>query len=99
MNGHSKYSFIILLLSLGAVASHAAQRETGPGTLRVGDGVVALWTSGPAGDQNPIALDSGQDFTMVDALGRILGEDVVRVANRMTRMYSEAPIRGFQKVV
>jgi neutral/alkaline ceramidase-like enzyme len=64
-----------------------------------GDGMVALWTSGPAGDQNPIALDSGEDFTMVDALGRILGEDVVRVANRMTRMSSEASIRGSQKVV
>lgn len=63
------------------------------------DGVVALWTSGPAGDQNPIALDSGEDFTMVDALGRILGEDAVRVANRITRMSLEAAIRGSEKVI
>ena len=42
--------------------------------------VVALWTSGAAGDQNPISLARGSDFTMVDALGRILGEEAVRVA-------------------
>jgi len=44
------------------------------------DKVVALWTSGAAGDQNPISLARGSDFTMVDALGRILGEETVRVA-------------------
>jgi hypothetical protein len=42
--------------------------------------VVALWTSGAAGDQNPVSLAS-KDFTMVDALGKILGEESVRVAN------------------
>lgn len=44
------------------------------------DKVVALWTSGAAGDQNPISLARGSDFTMVDALGKILGEETVRVA-------------------
>src|SRR5262245_11564590 len=44
------------------------------------DGVVALWTSGAAGDQNPVSLARGSDFTMVDALGKILGEEAVRVA-------------------
>jgi hypothetical protein len=44
------------------------------------DGVVALWTSGAAGDQNPVSLARGSDFTMVDALGKMLGEQAVRVA-------------------
>ena len=44
------------------------------------DGVVALWTSGAAGDQNPISLARGSDFTMVDALGKMLGEQAVRAA-------------------
>jgi hypothetical protein len=44
------------------------------------ENVVALWTSGAAGDQNPISLARGSDFTMVDALGNILGEEAVRVA-------------------
>jgi neutral ceramidase len=44
------------------------------------DKVVALWTSGAAGDQNPISMARGSDFTMVDALGKILGEEAVRVA-------------------
>ena len=42
--------------------------------------VVALWTSGAAGDQNPISLARGSDFTMMDSLGKILGERAVRVA-------------------
>jgi hypothetical protein len=42
--------------------------------------VVALWTSGAAGDQNPVSLARGEDFGMVDALGKILGEEAVRVA-------------------
>ena len=42
--------------------------------------VVALWTSGAAADQNPISLARGSDFTMVDALGKILGQEAVRVA-------------------
>ena len=42
--------------------------------------VVALWTSGAAGDQNPISVARGSDFTMVDALGKILGQEAVRVA-------------------
>jgi len=61
--------------------------------------VVALWTSGPAGDQNPIVMDSGEDFTMADGLGRILGEETVRVANNITSMSSEAKIRGDQQVI
>ena len=44
------------------------------------DDMVAVWTSGAAGDQNPISVARDSDFTMVDALGRILGEESVRVA-------------------
>jgi hypothetical protein len=62
------------------------------------DDLVAVWTSGAAGDQNPISLASGEDFTMVDALGRILGEEVVRVAG-VIRTSPDAPLRGAQQVV
>ena len=64
-----------------------------------GNGVVALWTSGAAGDQNPIAMDRGEDFSMVNALGRILGEETVRVANGIKSQSSEASIWGSQRVI
>jgi hypothetical protein len=64
-----------------------------------GNEVVALWTSGPAGDQNPIVMDSGEDFSMVDALGRILGEESVRVANNITTVSQKATIWGSQQVL
>jgi hypothetical protein len=60
--------------------------------------VVALWTSGPAGDQNPIALATGSDFSLVDSLGQILGEEVIRVAAGI-KTQAEARIRGAQKWV
>lgn len=68
-----------------------------------GNGVVVPWTSGAAGDQNPIyaVLDepnSGRIQPM-DALGRILGEEVIRVAENVGRMTSRASIQGGQKVV
>lgn len=64
-----------------------------------GNGMVALWTSGPAGDQNPIVEDSGEDFSMVNALGRILGEESVRIANNIHSMSSQARIWGMQQVL
>jgi hypothetical protein len=64
-----------------------------------GEGPVAVWTSGAAGDQNPAVMDSGEDFSMVDALGRTLGEESVRVANDMTRMSPQASIRSSQRVI
>lgn len=59
------------------------------------DKVVALWTSGPAGDQNPIASSWDLDdvlthkirepgelgFQLSDTLGRVLGEEAIRAAN------------------
>jgi hypothetical protein len=64
-----------------------------------GEGPVVVWTSGAAGDQNPVAMDMGEDFSMVDALGRILGEECVRVANQITVLSSLASIRGSQRVI
>jgi len=60
--------------------------------------VVALWTSGAAGDQNPISLARGSDFSMVEALGKILGEDAVRVAEGV-QTTEQARIWGKQQVV
>ncbi|MGH9353939.1 MAG: neutral/alkaline non-lysosomal ceramidase N-terminal domain-containing protein [Terriglobia bacterium] len=65
----------------------------------VTNGLVALWTSGPAGDQNPIVEDSDEDFSMVGALGRILGEESVRVANDITGMSSRANIWSAQQLI
>jgi neutral ceramidase len=47
---------------------------------KTSESVVALWTSGAAGDQNPISLSRASDFTMVESLGKILGEEAVRAA-------------------
>ena len=60
---------------------------------------MAVWTSGAAGDQNPITEDRGEDFTMVDGLGRILGEESVRVANSITTMSSRARIEASERVI
>jgi hypothetical protein len=66
------------------------------------DNVVALWTSGAAGDQHPVVMsDSGtpNDYEAVDVLGRILGEEVVRVSGAMKPTITQARIWGVQKVV
>lgn len=62
------------------------------------ENVVALWTSGAAGDQNPISLARDSDFTMVEALGRILGEEAARVAGAI-HTTDQAKIYGKQHVV
>ncbi len=59
---------------------------------------VALWTSGAAGDQNPISLARGSDFRMVDALGKVLGEEAVRVAAAI-HTTDRARIWGKQQVI
>jgi len=59
--------------------------------------VVAVWTSGAAGDQNPISMMNGEDFGMVDALGKILGEAALRAAAGI-KTSAEARIRGAQQV-
>ena len=50
---------------------------------RLGADVIVPWTSGAAGDQNPIYRtedDFGGSIGSVDVLGQILGEEVIRVA-------------------
>jgi hypothetical protein len=69
-----------------------------PEEKMTGEGVVAVWTSGAAGDQNPVSTASGEDFTLVDGLGKILGEAVLRAASDV-KTTSDASIRGGQKVV
>lgn len=68
------------------------------------DEVVALWTIGPAGDQNPKYLDHDHreneaDYRLMDALGQILGEEVLQVAGRIGRMTSEVRIEAAERVV
>ena len=70
------------------------------------DEVVALWTIGPAGDQNPKYLDhdpdhrkNEADYQLMDALGQILGEEVLQVAGRIERMNSEVRIEAVERVV
>jgi neutral ceramidase len=59
--------------------------------------VVAPWTSAAAGDQDPI-YRVGTDFHNVTALGAILGEEIVRVAEK-TKPTPGGRIRGAQAVV
>ena len=73
--------------------------EAGQARQAAGEGPVAVWTSGAAGDQNPISTDRGEDFTMVEGLGRILGEESVRVANSISTMSSQARIEGAQRTI
>jgi neutral ceramidase len=61
------------------------------------DRVVSPWTSGAAGDQDPI-YRVGTDFKNVAALGQILGDEVIRVADAI-KTSPRARIRGMQKVV
>lgn len=68
-----------------------------PSERSTGDGVVAIWTSGTAGDQNPISMSNGEDFTLVDAFGKVLGEEVVRVAGAI-KTAPEARLWGAQQV-
>jgi neutral/alkaline ceramidase-like enzyme len=64
----------------------------------VSNDVVALWTSGAAGDQNPVSLARGSDFAMVDSLGKILGEEAARVAEQI-HTTERARIWGRQQVI
>jgi len=63
-----------------------------------GDKIVAVWTSGAAGDQCPIYDRSARSFDGVMAIGRILGDEVIRLAESI-RTTPEVSIRGAQKVI
>jgi hypothetical protein len=62
-----------------------------------GDRVVAVFTAGASGDQDPI-YRVGTDFEQVAALGRILGEEVLRVAGQI-RTSPRGRIGAAQRVV
>jgi neutral ceramidase len=68
-----------------------------------GNDVVVAWTSGAAGDQNPVYavldnLDGGR-IQPLKLQGRILGEEIVRVAENIERTTMHGPIYGGQMVV
>ncbi len=72
------------------------------------DKVVALWTIDPAGDQNPkytswdttySQKDREPGYPLVEALGQIVGEEVVRVAGRIDRMTPMARIAAEGRVI
>ena len=72
------------------------------------DKVVALWTIGAAGDQNPKYMswdttysqkDREPGYPLMNALGQIVGEEVVRVAAQIDRMTPMARIEAEGKVI
>ncbi|MDX1980937.1 MAG: neutral/alkaline non-lysosomal ceramidase N-terminal domain-containing protein [Bryobacteraceae bacterium] len=64
---------------------------------QIGDGVVAPWTSAASGDQNAI-YGPGSDFRQMEILGRMVGEEVVRVAAGI-RTSPRVRIAAMQKVI
>lgn len=65
---------------------------------KFGDKAPVLWTSGAAGDQNPVCEGASTDFTLVSAFGQVLGEEVVRIARKI-RTSPRARIRAAQRVI
>lgn len=72
------------------------------------DKVVALWTLGPAGDQNPKYIthvnaveknNQEHDYALMNILGQMVGEEVVRVAGRIEHMTSKVRIEADERVV
>ena len=59
--------------------------------------VVVPWTSGAGGDQRPL-YSTGEKFEEMESLGRILGEEAIRVAATI-RPTSRVHVRGSQRVV
>jgi hypothetical protein len=68
------------------------------------DKAVALWTMGPAGDQNPKYLSDGVQkdpggklaYEAMDAQGLVLAVEAIQTANRITQLTSTAHIRAAQ---
>ncbi len=63
-----------------------------------GDKVVVPWTSGAGGDQCPIYDRLDDRFDGMEAMGRILGDEVIRVAASITTT-GRVSLGGAQKVV
>jgi hypothetical protein len=76
---------------------------------RYDDKMVVLWTMGPAGDQNPKLMSFHENphhfqgripgYPLMDTLGQLLGEEVVRVAGQIGRMNSDVRIEADERVV
>jgi Neutral/alkaline non-lysosomal ceramidase, N-terminal len=73
-----------------------------------GSNAVAVWTRGAAGDQNPVYMtwltthpERPEDFSLVEALGQILAEEVIRIADNLVKenAATSVTIGGEQKVV
>jgi hypothetical protein len=71
-----------------------------------GDKVVAIWTSGAAGDQAPIVTAFGfkepnaeKNFAVLDVLGQILGTEAVRVADGIKDTSTQVRLWGTEKTV
>jgi neutral ceramidase len=69
------------------------------------DKVVALWTLGAAGDQNPkyvgwdTIINHRDGHILAFAQGVILGEEVIRAANRIEHMASEVRIEADERLI
>jgi neutral ceramidase len=69
------------------------------------DKVVALWTLGAAGDQNPkyvgwdTTIHPRDGHVLAAAQGVILGEEVIRVAGRIEHMASEVRVEAEERVI
>lgn len=75
--------------------------------------IVALWSMGAAGDQNPVhfmpilqdAMSLGTEAAyarqaqMISSVGQILGEEVIRVLEQTNRLYDRICIHGSQMTV
>ena len=75
---------------------------------RYQDKVVALWTMGAAGDQNPVYMTwdttytnktTEPGFSLVDTLGQMVGEEVVRVANGIKTTSAQVRLYAAEKTV
>jgi neutral ceramidase len=67
------------------------------------DGAVALWSMGPAGDQNPRYMNTGKSaadertaFEGIAAQGFVVGQEAIQTADRITRMADSATIHAGQ---
>ena len=75
---------------------------------RYQDKVVALWTMGAAGDQNPVYMTwdttytnktTEPGFSLVDTLGQMVGEEVVRVANGIKTTSAQVRLYAAEQTV
>lgn len=77
-----------------------------------GDKAVALWTMGPAGDQNPFynmsvaeqgmdkdpAKDKALAYEAMDALGLVVGEEAIQTADRISQMTPTVRMEAAEQV-